>query len=156
MTQCISELVDFKQKENETIEAYYYRLNELIFKCNIYGVRRTLVVNRNFIFRPRKEWRNNCLMIKTRENFDIYSLPNLYNILKAHESKVMKIFEENKTNFGGMMALVSKTIVKEGESDEEENEGEEGFFLNSDDEVVSYYSNNRVKRFYKKLISGNF
>ena len=36
--QCLLELGEFKQKENETIKLYYDRLNELIFKCNRYGV----------------------------------------------------------------------------------------------------------------------
>ena len=32
------ELKEFKQKENETIEVYYDRLNELIYRCNCYGI----------------------------------------------------------------------------------------------------------------------
>lgn len=59
-------------------------------------------------------------------------------------------------NFGGPMTLVSKTTTKENESNEEVKEGEEGFILNSDDEVVAYYSNNTVKKFFNKPISGNF
>lgn len=47
------------------------------------------------------------------------------------------------------MTLVSKKIGKENGSDEEAKESEEGFLLNSDDEVVAYYFNNRVKKFYK-------
>lgn len=59
-------------------------------------------------------------------------------------------------NFGGPLTLVSKTTAKENDSNEEEKEGEEGSLLNSDDKVVAYYSKNRVKKFYKKPISGNF
>lgn len=87
VTQCLSELSDFKQKENETIKAYYVRLNELIFRCSGYGVvRTTLEFNLTFILGLRKEYRNICLMIKTQENFDTYSLSDVYNILKAQES----------------------------------------------------------------------
>lgn len=35
------------------------------------------------------------------------------------------------------------------------NEGEEYFLLNSDDEVVAYHLNNRVKKLYMKTMSGN-
>lgn len=34
VTKCLSELAKFKQKENESIEAYYDRKNDLIFRCN--------------------------------------------------------------------------------------------------------------------------
>ena len=150
-------MVDFKQKLNETIEEYYDRLNELIFKCNRYRVVSTaLEFNLTFILGLRKEWRNMCLMIKTQENFDTYSLSNLYNILKAHQYEVKEIAKENKMNFGGPMGLVSKTTAKQNESDEEAKEGEEGFILNYEDAVVAYYSNNRVKKFFKKPINGNF
>lgn len=40
--------------------------------------------------------------------------------------------------------------------DEEENVDEEGFIVNSDDEVVAYYSNNNMAKFYKKPLKGNF
>ena len=38
VTKCLSELADFKQKENENIEAYYDMVNDLIFNCNRYRV----------------------------------------------------------------------------------------------------------------------
>ncbi|CAI9292979.1 unnamed protein product [Lactuca saligna] len=87
----------YNYKENKNIEAYNDRMNDLILRCNRYGI--------------------------------------------------MEIAEENKLNYGGPMALVSKENVKEDE---------EGFLINSDDEAVSYYSNNRVKNFLKKPISGGF
>lgn len=34
VTKCFSELSNFKQKENKKIEAYYDKMNDLIFKCN--------------------------------------------------------------------------------------------------------------------------
>lgn len=75
-------------------------------------------------------------MIKRKVNFDTYSLSNLYNILKAHESKVKEFVDEtNKMNFGGPLALVSKTTFKYVCSDYEGGDGEEGFLINSDYEV---------------------
>lgn len=62
-------------------------------------------------------------MIKTHQNFDTYLLSNLY-ILKAHESEIKEIVEENKMNFGGLMDLVSNTAAKDVDSDEEERKGE--------------------------------
>lgn len=64
--------------------------------------------------------------------------------------------ENNKMNFGGPMELVSKNIMKEFGYDGEADKNEEGFLMNSDDEVIAYYSNNRFKKFYKKPINGNF
>lgn len=157
MTKCLSKLADFKQKENANIEAYYDRMNDLIFKCNQYGLNRTsLEFNLTFVYGLRKEWRNMCLMIKTQENFDTHSLSNLYNILKTHESGVMEITEENKMKSDGPMTLVSKANVKEYEFEGDAKEDDEGFLLNSYDEAVCYYSNNRVKKFFKKPISENF
>lgn len=59
-------------------------------------------------------------------------------------------------NFGGPLALVSKINVKEVCFDGEEGIGEEGFIMNSDDEVVTYYLNNKVKKFYKKPMNSIF
>lgn len=50
VSQCLAELTDFKQKENECIEAYYDRFNELIYKCTMYNVVHTsLEFNITFI-----------------------------------------------------------------------------------------------------------
>lgn len=77
-------------------------------------------------------------MVKTQENFETYSQSNLYNILKAHESEVKEIAEENrKINFGGPLALVSKTTRKEAYSEGEADENEECFLMNSDDKDVA-------------------
>lgn len=46
--------------------------------------------------------------------------------------------------------------MKEDKFEEDVKEGEYGFLHNSDDEIVSYYENNMVKKFFSKLISGNF
>lgn len=83
-------------------------------------------------------------------------MSNLYNILKAHESEVIEIAEENKMNFGGPVALVSKMSVKDDESDDEAKQGEEVFLMNFDDEVVAYYSNNRVKKVLQKVDKWEF
>ncbi|XP_042751473.1 uncharacterized protein LOC111903530 [Lactuca sativa] len=96
-------------------------------------------------------------MIKTQENFETHSLSNLYNILKAHESEAKEIAQENsKLSFGVPLALVSKTTGKEVCSDGEADETEESHLMNYDDEVVDCYSNNMVRKFYKKRIGGNF
>lgn len=61
-------------------------------------------------------------MIKMQENFNTYSLLNLYNILKAREFELKEIVDEtNKMNFGGPLALVSTTTIKEVCSDDEES-----------------------------------
>lgn len=87
-------------------------------------------------------------MIKTQENFDTYSVLNLYIILKEHESEVKEIAEEKiKMNFGGPMAFVSKTIGKYNGSNDEDEENEEGFLLKSNDKAIAYYSNYKVKKF---------
>lgn len=56
VTQCFSELVDFKYKDNESIETNYNRFNELIYKCNRYNVVcTTLELNITFILGYEKE-----------------------------------------------------------------------------------------------------
>lgn len=54
------------------------------------------------------------------------------------------------------MALVSKMSVKDDESDDEAKQGEEVFLMNFDDEVVAYYSNNRVKKVLQKVDKWEF
>lgn len=81
MTQCLSALSNFKQKESESSEAYYDRLNELIYKISRYGVVcTTLKFNITFILGLKKEWKNIYLMIKTQEK-------------KEEEKKIEKNFK---------------------------------------------------------------
>ena len=47
-----------------------------------------------------------------------------------------------------MSKVTAKDFVVE--SDEEEKLEEEGFMVKSDHEAVAYYSNNKVKKFFKK------
>lgn len=57
----------------------------------------------------------------------------LYNILKDHEDDVKEIADEkenNKVAFGGPLDLLLKSNVKDGASDEEESNGEEGVLVN--------------------------
>lgn len=78
------------------------------------------------------------LMIKTQENINTYSLSNLFNILKAHKSKVKKAAAEtNKINFGGPLDLVYKTISKDVCFDDEGGDNEEGLLIKTDEEVVA-------------------
>jgi len=68
--------------------------------------------------------------------------------LKSHENEVNEIAEEAIASLGGPLALVSK--VSERENEKSKSDEEEGFLMNSDDEAVAFYSNNRVKKFFKK------
>nr|KAJ0207989.1 hypothetical protein LSAT_V11C500266000 [Lactuca sativa] len=147
--QCLVELKEFRQKDTETLENYYDRLNELVFRCNRYGIMRSLMeFNLTFIMGLRKEWRSVSMMIKNQQSFDTTSLNNLYNQLKTHESEVLEMFEESKQSLGGPLALVSK--ISEVEINETNGSDNEGFLMNSDDEAVAFYSNNKVKNFFKK------
>ena len=68
--QCLFELGEFKQEDNTTIELYYDRLKELIFRCTRYGVTRMTREYMTFLMGLRKEWRNISLMIKFQQNLD--------------------------------------------------------------------------------------
>lgn len=93
---------------------YYDRLNELIFKCNCYGVNRlTMEYNLTFLMGLRKEWRNISLMIKTQQSFDNYSIGDLYNVLKTNQSKINQIVEDEKLSLGGPLTPVSKVSRKQ-------------------------------------------
>ena len=149
MTHCLIELEEFKKKDSESIEDYYDRLNQLIYKCNRDGITRTTTeFNLTFIMGLHEEWRNVTLMVKTQQSFDTSTLNDLYNLLKTHEIEVNEIVEESKMSLGGTLALMSK--VNEKESVEKEDSDSEGLLVNSDDEVVAFYSNNRVNKIFKK------
>ncbi|KAL7592013.1 hypothetical protein Lser_V15G31779 [Lactuca serriola] len=150
--QYLLELGEFKQKEGESIKMYYDHLNEITYKCNKYGVIRSIMeFNLTFIMGLRKEWRNVSLMIKNQQSFDYFFLSDLYNVLKAHENEVNEIIEETRNSLGGPLALMSNVASKEVEKETFENEGsdDEGLIVNSEDEAVDFYSNNRVKKFFK-------
>ncbi|XP_023760141.1 uncharacterized protein LOC111908554 [Lactuca sativa] len=107
--QCLVVLKDFRQKEGETIEAYYDHLNELIYRCHRYGITRTsMEFNLLFVIGLRKEWRSVSMMVKNQQCFDTSTLNELYNQLKIHENEVNEIGEESKLSLGGLLALVSK------------------------------------------------
>ncbi|XP_023757104.2 uncharacterized protein LOC111905646 [Lactuca sativa] len=138
-----------RQKEGETIEVYYDRLNELIYRCNGYGISMTsMEVNLIFVMGLRKEWKSISMMVKNEQSFDTSTLNDLYNQLKTHETEVNEIVEETKLNLGGPLALVSNISEKEAENGDSEEE--EGFIMNSYDEAIVFYSNNRLKKFFKK------
>ena len=59
--------------------------------------------------------------------------------------------EEAKQSLGGPLALVSK--VSEVAFAEKENSDEEGYLMNPDDEAIAFYSNNHVKKFFKKTFN---
>ena len=91
------------------------------------------------------------IMVKTQQSFDTSTLNDLSNLLKTHEGEVNEIEEELKISLGGSLALISK--VNEKEFVEKEYSDNEGLLLNSDDEAIAFYSNNRVKKFFKKPFS---
>lgn len=43
MTQCLSELFEFEQKEQESIETYYDQFNDLVYRCSKYSVVRSIM-----------------------------------------------------------------------------------------------------------------
>ena len=100
----------------------------------------------------RKEWRNISHMTKTQQIFDSYSFGDLYNVLKAHKSKINEIDGEGKMSLGGPLALMSKMPTKDSEIEVAEQVGseDEGFLMNSEDEAMAYYSKYKVKKFFKK------
>ena len=72
--------------------------------------------------------------------------------MKARESEVNEIAEEKRLSLGGPLALMSKVTSGEAGIEATENEGseDEGMIVNFDDEVVAFYSNNKVNKFFKK------
>ena len=66
--------------------------------------------------------------------------------MKAHESKVNEIAKETRISLGGPLALVAKISRKEFEKvlAKKEKSDEEGLIVNSDDEAMAFYLNNRV------------
>ncbi|XP_023748037.1 uncharacterized protein LOC111896263 [Lactuca sativa] len=84
----------------------------------------------------RQEWLNIGLMVKTQQCFNYYSLNDLYNVLKAHDSEVNEIAEETKVNLGGPCALVSKGFGREIEKEPKRKENEENKEVKSDEVKV--------------------
>ncbi|XP_023771670.1 uncharacterized protein LOC111920326 [Lactuca sativa] len=111
--QCLVELKEFRQKETETIEVYYDRLNELIYRCNRYGITRSLMeYNLTFVMGLRKEWRSVSMMIKNQQSFDNSSLNDVYNQLKTHESEEFEIMEEAKQNDEAVAFYLNNRVKK--------------------------------------------
>ncbi|XP_052627545.1 uncharacterized protein LOC128134134 [Lactuca sativa] len=143
--QCLVELKDFRQKDGESIELYYDHLNELIYRCNRYGITRSAIeFNLIFVMGLRKEWRSVSMMVKNQHSFDTSTLNDLYNQLKTDESEVNEIAEESKAMLGGPLAFKSK--ISEKDADKDAPDEDEGFIMNFDDEAISFYSNNQMKK----------
>ena len=65
--QCLVELKEFRQKKSESIQVYYDRFNELIYRCNRYGITRSAMeFNLTFVMGLRKEWRSASMMVKNQ------------------------------------------------------------------------------------------
>lgn len=91
-------------------------------------------------------------MIKTQQIFDNYSLGDLCNVLKAHQSEINEIAEETKMSLGGPLELMSKVTTREAEVEYAENDGseDEGLIVNSGGEAMAFYLKNKVKKFFKE------
>ena len=89
------------------------------------------------------------MMVKNHQSYNTSTLNDLYSQLRRHESEVNEMMEESTLSLGGPLALVSKVSEKEvvGKVDSDD---EEGFIMNTDDEAIAFYSNNKVKKFFKK------
>ena len=61
-------------------------------------------------------------------------------------------------NLGGSRALILKVSGKESEVESAEIDGfgDVGFLMNSEYEVVAYYSDKKVKKFFKKPFNPKF
>ena len=77
---------------------------------------------------------------KDTTKFQLFSLNDLYNVLKAHESELNEIIEETMISLSGPLALVSKVAGREFDKEivEKENSEDEGLIVNFDDEAVVF------------------
>ncbi|KAI3515944.1 hypothetical protein L1887_14850 [Cichorium endivia] len=114
--EILADFGNFKQEENESLEACYERLSNMIYTLDKYGETRSQQErNIKFLYSLRKEWRPIMLMVKSYENIEKYKLAALYNLIKSHEPDVVGRRSE-MASFGSL-ALVSK---EEKESSDED------------------------------------
>ncbi|KAI3739800.1 hypothetical protein L2E82_30212 [Cichorium intybus] len=105
--EILADFGNFKQEENESLEACSERLSNMIYTIDKYGETRSQQeLNIKFLYSLRKEWRPIMLMVKSYENIEKYKLAALYNLLKSHEPDVVG----RRSEMAGSvpLALVSK------------------------------------------------
>ncbi|KAL4590457.1 hypothetical protein LXL04_003387 [Taraxacum kok-saghyz] len=147
----LSEFGAFKQKSDETLEQYFDRFNLLLSQLEKYSLERKPIEQKvTFLQGLKSEWKNISTTVKGHEQFAVYTIYELYGVLKTHEDDVV---ESVKATPGGGNALLSKSENKvKFASPDQSSENEE-----SDDEaeekaLMAYAQ----KKFYKnKFNSGS-
>ncbi|KAI3503712.1 hypothetical protein L1887_32161 [Cichorium endivia] len=140
---------NFKQEENESLEACYERLSNMIYTLDKYGETRSQQeINIKFLYSLRKEWRPIMLMVKSYENIEKYKLAALYNLLKSHEPDV--VGRRSEMTSSGSLALVSK------EEQDSSDEDIAAYMVDDNGDIVALYAanNHRFKKPFFKNNSG--
>ena len=109
-TAVLSEFGAFKQKSSETLEQYFDRFNLLLSQLEKYSLGRKPIEQKvTFLQGLKSEWKSISTTVKGHEQFDAYTIYELYGVLKTHEDDVV---ETVKTTPGGINALLSKSEKK--------------------------------------------
>ncbi|KAI3740499.1 hypothetical protein L2E82_30957 [Cichorium intybus] len=145
--EILADFGNFKQEENESLEACYERLSNMIYTLDKYGETRSQQeINIKFLYSLRKEWRPIMLMVKSYENIEKYKLAALYNLLKSHEPDVVGRRSEMASS--GPLALVSK------EEEESSDEDIAAYMVDDNGDTVALYAAHN-RRFKKPLFKNN-
>ncbi|KAI3791004.1 hypothetical protein L2E82_04512 [Cichorium intybus] len=146
--EILADFGNFKQEENESLEACYERLSNMIYTLDKYGETRSQQeINIKFLYSLRKEWRPIMLMVKSYENIEKYKLAALYNLLKSHKPDVVGRRSEMASS--GPLALVSK------EEEESSDEDVAAYMVDDNGDTVALYAANN-RRFKKPFFKNNF
>ncbi|KAI3708662.1 hypothetical protein L2E82_37981 [Cichorium intybus] len=145
--EILADFGNFKQEENESLEACYECLSNMIYTLDKYGETRSQQeINIKFLYSLRKEWRPIMLMVKSYENIEKYKLAALYNLLKSHEPDVVGRRSEMASS--GPLALVSK------EEEESSDEDVAAYMVDDNGDTVALYAANN-RRFKKPFFKNN-
>ncbi|KAI3496277.1 hypothetical protein L1887_38634 [Cichorium endivia] len=145
--EILADFGNFKQEENESLEACYERLSNMIYTLDKYGETRSQQeINIKFLYSLRKEWRPIMLMVKSYENIEKYKLAALYNLLKSHEPDVVGRRSEMVSS--GSLALMSK------EEQDSSDEDVAAYMVDDNGDTVALYAANN-RRFKKPFFKNN-
>ncbi|KAI3503806.1 hypothetical protein L1887_32257 [Cichorium endivia] len=145
--EILADFGNFKQEENESLEACYERLSNMIYTLDKYGETRSQQeINIKFLYSLRKEWRPIMLMVKSYENIEKYKLAALYNLLKSHEPDVVGRRSEMVSS--GSLALMSK------EEQDSSDEDVAAYVVDENGDTVALYAANS-RRFKKPFFKNN-
>ncbi|KAI3493173.1 hypothetical protein L1887_42163 [Cichorium endivia] len=145
--EILADFGNFKQEENESLEACYERLSNMIYTLDKYGETRSQQeINIKFLYSLRKEWRPIMLMVKSYENIEKYKLAALYNLLKSHEPDV--VGRRSEMVGSGSLALMSK------EEQDSSDEDIAAYVVDDNGETVALYAANN-RRFKKPFFKNN-